>query len=315
MEVKEILVLYSRDTYPDGKKLYEHHVDMLNEQAEEDNIPVRCYYGILAELIFYYDGVSYTVTEPRSGRDIADFDLVFFQKWKFEPQAALAAAVYLDSRSVTFKSSELLRQNPFDKLSEMSLLVTAGLPYAHTVSTAKHILRSHGAEMIKTYPLQYPVIVKPIAGTRGEGIELLRGEAEFIAYIDGIDSDDVERVLVQEFVPNDHDYRVTILGDKIAYVLRRTAAGGAIINNTSAGATAEFVGEDEWGEPAIQDAILAARSVGREDFAGVDVLVGKDGRHIILEVNKSPEIQTGHGVTRKMSSLVKYLADEAGGGS
>lgn len=308
---KQILILYSRDRYPDGQRLYEHHVDKLNAQATTDGVAIKCFYGVLAELVFWHDGDAYKVIEPRSGRDIASFDLVFFQKWKFEPQVGLAAAVYLDLRHVRYTSRELRHQNPFDKLSEMSCLLAEGLPYAPTFSTAAYILCHQGVELLAKYPLTYPLIVKPVAGTRGEGIQLLRDEAAVQQYIATLSPDDDSRLFLQSFIPNDYDYRVTIMGGKVAYVLRRSASEGSIVNNTSAGGDAVFVEQDEWTLPAISDAVRAAQAVGREDFAGVDVLVGDDGGHVILEVNKSPEIQTGYGTPRKMSSLITYLAHEA----
>lgn len=308
---KQILALYSRDAYPDGQRLYASHVDMLNAQTATDGVDVECFYGVLAELVFWHDGEVYTVIEPRSGRDIASFDLVFFQKWKFEPQVGLAAAVYLDMRHVPYRGRELRHQNPFDKLSEMSCLLANGLPYAPTFSTAAYVLHKQSVELLSRYPLICPLIVKPVAGTRGEGIQLLRDEAAVQEYISTLSSDDDTRLLLQTFIPNDYDYRVTIMGGQIAYVLRRSASEGSIVNNTSAGSEAVFVEQDEWSLPAISDAVRAAQAVGREDFAGVDVLVG-DGGHVILEVNKSPEIQTGYGTSRKMSLLVRYLAHEAG---
>lgn len=307
---KQILILYSRDKYPGGQRLYEHHVDKLNAQAVTDDVAIECFYGVLSELVFWHDGDSYKVVEPRSGRDIANFDLVFFQKWKFEPQVGLAAAVYLDMHHVRYISRELRRQNPFDKLSEMSCLLANGLPYAPTFSTAASMLHHQGLELLAKYPLAYPLIVKPVAGTRGEGIQLLRDEAAVRQYIAALSPDDDTRLLLQSFISNDYDYRVTIMGGQIAYVLRRSASEGSIVNNTSAGGEAVFVEQDEWTLPAISDAVRAAQAVGREDFAGVDVLVGHSG-HVILEVNKSPEIQTGYGTPRKMSLLARYLAQKA----
>ena len=308
---KQILILYSRDTYPDGQKLYEHHVDKLNAQAAADKVMIECYYGVLAELVFWYDGDTYKVVEPRTGRDIASFDLVFFQKWKFEPQAGLAAAIYLDLNGVRYISRELRNQNPFDKLSEMSCLIASGLAYAPTLSAAAYTLHSDGTQLLAQYPLRYPVIIKPVDGTRGEGIRLLENEEALKRYFAELSPSDDTRLLLQTFISNDYDYRVTVMGGQVAYVLRRKASEGSIVNNTSAGGEAEFVESDNWISPEIADAVRAAKAVGREDFAGVDVLVGRDGRHVILEVNKSPEIQTGFGIDRKMHQLVKYLGTAA----
>ena len=76
----DVLIIFSRHVYESGQAPYIHHADILNE-AQGDDKKVNFYYGVLSELIFVYDGTELTVTEPRSGRKLSSFGLVFFQKW------------------------------------------------------------------------------------------------------------------------------------------------------------------------------------------------------------------------------------------
>ena len=306
MATKEVLLVFSYETYPNGKQLYTHHADILNEvQGDERNLHFTN--GYLHDMPFVYDGQELKVIEPRSGRDIASFDLVFFQKWMVLPQHALAAAEYLDSKQVPFMSREVLHQNPISKLAELPLLVQAGLPVPKTVvaplGSIKQML-DHG-----TLPFGLPFIVKDVAGTRGSNNYLVEDTETLIA---------IERELphvtfiAQEFIPNDCDYRITIMGGEIAYVLKRTRRGDTHLNNTSQGGEGEFVDAGSLPDGLLQGAKAAAAATGRSDFAGVDIIIGPDQKHWILEVNKSPEIQTGFDIAYKSKLLVEYLKRRVG---
>jgi len=298
---KEVLLVFSYETYPNGKQLYTHHADILNKvQGVAQDVVFTT--GYLHDMRFIYDGQKLAVIEPRSGRDIADFDLVFFQKWMVLPQFALAAAEYLDAEGTPFMSSEVLRQNPISKLAEMPLLVQAGLPIPKTVSAPLSAIKAMLDE--GTLPFKLPCIVKDIAGSRGsnnylihDAEELLSIEKEFPGVV----------FIAQEFIPNDCDYRVTIMGGDIAYVLKRTRTGDTHLNNTSQGGEGEFVDAGTLPAEMLQIAKDAAKATGRSDFAGVDIIVGPDQKHWVLEVNKSPEIQTGFDMAHKSKLLVEYL--------
>jgi glutathione synthase/RimK-type ligase-like ATP-grasp enzyme len=303
---KEVLLLFSYETYPSGRQPYVHHADILN-RVQDDGHRLQFTAGVLHELRFVYDGLALTVTEPRTGRDLTGFDLVFFQKWMDLPQHALAAAQYLDAHEAPFMSREVLHQNPISKLTELPLLAQAALPIPKTVVAPLSAIKE--LYDAGTLPFGLPCIIKDIRGSQGSNNYLIRDAEELLA----VEAEFPDLTfMAQEFIENDCDYRITIMGGEVQYVLRRTRRGDTHLNNTSQGGEGEFVANDYLPPVVLADAVKAAQALGRTDFAGVDVIVDSAGKHWILEVNKSPEIQTGYDFAHKSKILVDYLEKRIG---
>lgn len=306
MASKEVLLLFSYETYPSGARKYIHHADILNRVQGADHA-LQFHFGAMHDFIFVYDGSELRVTDPKTGRDVTDFDLVFFQKWMDLPQHSLAIALYLASKQAPFMSSEVLRQNPISKLAELPMLAAAHLPIPKTVvaplSTIKGMIDKG------TLPFALPCIVKDVRGSQGSNNFLIHDVEELLVIEKQLPE---STFMAQEFIENDCDYRIAIMGGEVQYVLKRTRKGSTHLNNTSQGGEGEFVPNDYLPAHVLADAIAAAKALGREEFAGVDMIIDPQGKHWVLEVNKSPEIQTGYDFAHKSRILVNYLAKRLG---
>lgn len=301
----DVLIIFSRHVYESGQAPYIHHADILND-AQGNDKKVNFYYGVLSELIFVYDGVELTVTEPRSGRKLSSFGLVFFQKWMYLPHFALAAADYLQHENTDFMSHEVANQPVRSKLVEMVKYVYADLPYAKTVVAPSDQLVEFAQK--GTLPFAFPFIVKDILGTQGQSNYLVQNVDELT---DALRQSPDRHFMAQEFIPNDCDYRIVVMGGTPRYVMRRTrdAEAGGHLNNTSQGSDAEFIALDELPAHVMEEAVAAARAVNRGEYGGVDILIDPRGKHWVLEVNASPEIQTGFNAPYKSKILVDYIAE------
>lgn len=300
MPPKEVLLLFSHNVYPSGRQLYKHHADILNE-VQGDATDLHFTNGYLHDLQFVYDGQALCVSDPHSGKDIADFDFVFFQKWMSLPQHAFAAAHYLQEKRVPFMSGEVRNQNPMNKLAELVLLLQGGLSLPKTVVAPLGAIKAlHAAGSL---PFELPFIVKEIGGTRGSNNYLV----DDIEQLTAIEKELPQVVfMAQEFISNDCDYRLTVMGGEVAYVLKRSRKGGTHLNNTSQGGEGEIIPAQQLPASVLQAALQAAASTGRSDFAGVDMIVHDDA-YWVLEVNKTPEIQTGFDFGHKSKLLVEYI--------
>ena len=89
---------------------------------------------------------------------------------------------------------------------------------------------------------------------------------------------------LQEFVPHDGwDVRVLLVGAEV-FCIRRVAAAGEWRTNVSLGGRPEaFDAPADW----IDLARAASETLGTR-IAGVDLLPGRDGRVLVLEVNAVP---------------------------
>ena len=151
-----------------------------------------------------------------------------------------------------------------------------------------------------TKEIGYPMVIKEAYGSFGEQVYLANDEKAANEIIDKIGYKDF---LMQEFISSSkgRDIRINVVGDKaIVSMLRENK--NDFRSNISSGGTGTLFNP----EPVYIDlAIKAVKALGL-DFAGVDVMFGKDGP-IICEVNSNPQFAS----TLKATgiNLADYIAD------
>ncbi|MBP9852524.1 MAG: ribosomal protein S6--L-glutamate ligase [Patescibacteria group bacterium] len=296
---KDVLLLFSYDIYPSGVQRYTNHADILNEHGR--NPDIQYHRSSLDDLLFVYDGDSLSVIDALSGCDISEFNMVVFNKWLALPQHAYATALYLQERETPFISGEIVQQAPLTKLSEFVRLVLVNIPYPKTVFASGKQLLGY----IDKIPFDFPYIYKDIDASQGKRNYLVHNKKELVQLI----QENLQRhFMLQEFIENDFDYRIAIFGGEIKYSIKRSRdAAKTHLNNTSQGSSAQFTAEKNLEAGVASLALLAAAALDRKDFCGADVLVGKTGELYILEVNRTPEIQTGFSISRKSELFTEYI--------
>ncbi|MGL5096694.1 MAG: ATP-grasp domain-containing protein, partial [Planctomycetia bacterium] len=187
-----------------------------------------------------------------------------------------------------------------DKYLATARLHAAGLPVPRTVAC-----EGVDAALEAFAALGGDVVLKPLFGSEGRGI--LRLDTLALA----------ERVLslvaplgavlyLQEFLPHRHDYRGLVLGGRVLAAMRRSAPDHDFRANVSVGGRFEaFELPDAWRDLAVR----AAAAVGAP-FAGVDLLTGRDGEPLVVEVNSNPGFQALQQTTAVCipTAVVDYLA-------
>ncbi len=126
------------------------------------------------------------------------------------------------------------------------------------------------------------VVLKPLFGAEGRGIARLIDEALALRAFKLLE--ELKAVLyLQEFVPHEGcDLRVFVLGERTFAIERRNPLDWR--TNVSRGATAEAV---QLSDDVRELALRAACAIGAP-VAGVDLLLGRDGRWYAIEVNAVP---------------------------
>jgi len=165
--------------------------------------------------------------------------------------------------------------------------------------------------------LSFPVILKGSSGDRGTRV-FRAGNIDdlerLVAELRRTEIEEGKRYMLQEFIENDGDYRVLVLGEKVLGVMKRSRQRtGEFRNNFSMGGKVEVADlPDEIKEMAVRAARICGLMV-----AGVDVMprnkggLSKDPRdYVILEVNKGPQFRgfmeaTGIDVPKE---IVKFLS-------
>jgi len=151
------------------------------------------------------------------------------------------------------------------KVKTSALLKKRGIRTPETFFSASNEI---AGRFIKKYG---KVVYKPVYGYDGNGIRLITspGELEACPYY------------LQEYVPNDRDYRIFVIeGKSVGAIVRRSETLAHNIHQGGTGAPCEI------DKDMAAIAAEAAMAVG-VDYGGVDLLRTTDG-YTVLEVNGTP---------------------------
>ena len=146
----------------------------------------------------------------------------------------------------------------------------------------------------------YPLVIKEAYGSFGEQVYLANNQKEANEIIDKIGFKDF---LIQEFIDSSkgRDIRINVVGNQPIVSMLRENKQDFRSNISSGGTGQKYEPEKEYLELAVK----ASKALGL-DFAGVDVMFGKDGP-IICEVNSNPQFAS----TLKYTglNLADFIAD------
>lgn len=162
--------------------------------------------------------------------------------------------------------------------------------------------------------LQFPVILKGSGGDRGTRVfkaDNLEELEKLVRTLRKSETHEGKRYMLQEYIPNDGDYRVLVLGKKVLGVMKRSSQKKSEFrNNYSAGGKVEVT---DLPEEIKQLAVKAADVCGLW-VAGVDVAFRDFDlkKPVIWEVNKGPQFKgfmeaTGIDVPKEIISFLANL--------
>lgn len=297
---RRVLVLSSAET-EESVPLNDHFISELRKRIDgKIEIEWHNYHAIRVE----FDQGSLRVWLAESGRELKDFDFVYYKSFFRNSEYAGVIAAYLDANNVPFVSSELRGHIPLTKLSQLSRLALARLPIAKTLFMLHDQWATAYGEAAES--LGVPFIFKSTDGSGGDENYLIRSEEEFqaaLAAFPGL------QFIAQQYIENDSDLRVLIVGGEIKLIIKRQRADATAthLNNTSQGADAYLLPVEELPTEHQETARQASRVMQRE-IAGVDLLFELGtGRPFILEVNASPQIASGAFADEKLAIYTDYL--------
>ena len=267
-----------------------------------------CYYE---DLIYVLDETDSKIVNQNDHYDIADFDLVYIKRTGRNTHHAVTCAMHIRRKGKKCIDREYSSSmNPTsNKLIEHMQYSLSNLPFPPTIIVTKNTYMKVFSEF---NAFNYPIVLKSLTGTRGAQNYLVKSEQDAFRVIS--ESDDLNfEFALQPFIPNNSDYRFLVLGFDTKLVIKRARSKDSShhTNNTSMGAQAEIVSLSTIEDSLISLANRASLAFNR-NVAGVDIMVNSEtGEAIILEVNRSPQIEHGAFVKEKAKVLAEYLASEA----
>lgn len=247
------------------------------------------------------------VRNARTKKRYNDLDGIHIANWRKAPEIAMALARYTEKRGGKVMNGEIISFPAMTKLGEMVRMADKKIPLPDSFFVRDKYLVEMARREKLPHGFHFPLIVKSVAGSMGANNWLVHDFNEFTHVV----TQPLEQmVVVQNFVPNDCDYRVLIFGGKVCAVIRRSRRENAEthVNNTSAGGKGDMVPLDEFPETLKDISLRAAEATNRLDIAGVDIIVDSEtGKPYVLEVNKTPQIETGSNIDKKTDIFIDYI--------
>ncbi len=245
------------------------------------------------DFVFSYDENGFCVTA--NGYDLFDFDVYLLRGFHISVVEGRILAEGLLAKGKTVIDEVVGKNYLPSKLFETSKLSRVGLNYPKTFC----VLNGKSFEKIK-HKISFPVIVKPVGGRQGQGIEKIENKENLKEFL----KENNRGWLVQECLKIDGDVRVFVVGEKVLGGMKRLVIEGDFRSNASLGADAQkFELTDEMCEIAKK-----ATEVMDYEIAGVD-LAFHEGRWYVIEVNLTPQWQKFKEVTG--INPAKYIIDYA----
>ena len=133
--------------------------------------------------------------------------------------------------------------------------------------------------------LEFPFIKKPNLGSKGQGIKLVLDKYG----IDGLGEDEVKQSVFQNFIENDGDYRVLVIGGRPIGAMKRVGKKNSFVNNVSMGGETFRVDNEKLESKLFEIAAQVAATFNL-GFCGVDIIKNKrTGELFFLELNTVPQ--------------------------
>jgi len=283
------------------------YADFFAQAARQTAPDSSAEFCFLDELAFWITNDEFVVTDTRRDVPVDSYDVVVL-RGRMRPYIMLASALshYASAKGLRFFNDYSLYR-PSSKLSQTIAMHEQGVPLPATLAC------DHPEQLVAQAArrLTYPLIAKDTYGAHGDHNFLVHSEDELR---DILRTHSTLSFVLQEFIPNDADYRILIIGNQ-QLIIRRQAVGDSHLNNTSRGATATLVNPQDFPAETLAYAQRFAHDL-HLDIAGVDAIQHKEtGEMFFLEVNSQPQLLTGAFVAEKARLMADFLAGKQGSSS
>jgi len=236
------------------------------------------------------------------GRPLSEFDLFYFRNVGDQNEALPLLLEYSQKHHIPIVDDYLLKVGGAfrkKKSCEAMMLLGDGVSYPKSFFTAdRELLKRVVSEWEK------PLIVKSTGGRHGTSTFLIKEMADLERILFGRSAVDF---LVQEYIPNDGDYRLFLIGYEVVAGFKREEKEDKLILNRSVGTSKSLA---EIPKLIADEAKKAAKILGVE-ITGIDCVIDKmTGNPVIIEVNQAPEFyvmekRTGVDIAGKIISYLR----------
>ena len=272
-------LLFHRELEPDAPEAYE--VLRFQEVARKSGIDLQVLQPREFDLLVDSTDNWSTMYQDKK---LDKPDLIIPRTGSETSYFTLAVLRHFEVQGVSMVNRPAAIETVADKLHTLQILAGAGLPVPKTILGKFPV----DVDLVE-HELGFPVVVKTLKGTRGEGVLLCSNREQFndlASLLDGAKPG--ADFIFQRYIAESHgrDVRVLVIDCKaVAAMERRSADGGFKANISLGGVASPF----ELPEPMADLAVRVADVLGL-DVAGVDILFDTHG-YRVCEANSSPGVQ------------------------
>ncbi len=151
--------------------------------------------------------------------------------------------------------------------------------------------------------LGYPMVIKENKGSFGEQVYLVENHEEAVKKIQEIGH---HEFIMQEYIQESkgRDIRINVVGNQVVTAMERTNDKDFRANITNGGSMKPYTPTEKEAELAVK----VCRYL-KLDFAGVDILFGKDNQPMLCEVNSNAHFKNIYDCTgvNVADAIMKYI--------
>lgn len=247
------------------------------------------------DLEMLIDNNDTNIKLANTGKDLSDYDIILSVSTPEHKLIHIYNSIACYCRKKQIKFIDDSYTNTSGKLYEMWRCWENDLPVPKTAFGNKEFLSRallHFGNI---------AVLKVTHGAKGRDNYLVHSEEELSSILANKDPYDY---ILQNFIPNDGDYRVVTIDYEPKLAIYRSANENDHRNNTSLGASAEI----REITPELSELASKTAQANSIRFAGVDIIVDKNtNQQYILEINRCPQFVTGSFLDEKYAVLKDYL--------
>lgn len=177
------------------------------------------------------------------------------------------------------------------KLLETGISMPKTIFSPKTFGTVKYAKTDFVAQLEQQ--LDYPMVVKECYGSFGMQVYLVKNRKELLAKLEETAP---EPLIFQEFIEESagRDVRIQVIGDEVVASMYRYSDSEDFRANLSIGGKMKAYTPSQ---EEMDIAVACCKAIGL-DFAGVDLLFGKDGKVLVCEVNSNAHFKNIYDCTK-----------------
>lgn len=298
---KKLLILVSRK---DENK--EKLADYLTKHFG-DNVGVAL--ADFSDLVFEIE--SGKVLVEIEGKNICDFNLIYFRKTAGFYSMAAALSIYLESVGIKFFDKVFINGSfTGDKFTSLMRLAVNNLPIVPSFLCWKGVLPKTKKRIVEKFG--FPIVAKEVTTQRMQSVFLIKSFKDFDKLPDRTVNEKDARYLFQKFINFDKEFRLLVLKENVGVVHTKTMRDntGFQIGYSDMEEQPEFL--DPFDVPAkIKEAAIKAAKVLHIQVAGVDIAREKEtGRIYIFEVNRGPGLEYDTSVSLELPKIAEFFESE-----